>query len=417
MSSPDLAARGTNAMAAPSLADLFSYGFRPFFLGAGLYAVLAMALWLAWIAIHAANGSLGWITIAGAPHVWHAHEMVFGFIAAAIAGFLLTAVPNWTGAKPAHGRPLVLLFLLWLAGRLAMMTSAVLPAPLVAVVDLSFLPALALIAARQLWVKPQAKNFVFVVLLLAMAAGNLAYHLAATGAAGRLDELAGVRAALLVVMVLTTIIGGRIIPAFTHNHLHLNAVPGAMPRRSPPLDKAAIASMTVFAALAVLPLDVRLAGAAAAVAAILNGWRLAGWRGTATASAPIVLVLHIGYLWLVTGLALWALAALTGLVTDVSAIHAFGTGAAGTMILAVMSRAALGHTGRPIVAAPMTSAAYVLVSVAALLRAFGPVLVPQQYNTVMLGAGVCWLLAFALFVAVYLPILVTPRVHQRVRPA
>lgn len=398
----------------PSLAALFSYGFRPFFLGAAVHAVLAMSLWLAWITVHAMGGTLARLSIASPPHVWHAHEMVFGFIGAALAGFLLTAVPNWTGALPLKGRPLVVLFSIWLAGRLAMASSAVLPAAIVAAVDIAFLPALGLVAARQLFVAPQRKNTVFLALLAAMTAGNVAYHLAATGAAGRLDELAGVRAALLVVLVLIAVIGGRIVPAFTHNHLHLSEIPGPMPTRSARLDAAAILSLVAFSLLALLPVDARIVGLAASVAALLNGWRLAGWRGTATTGSPIVLVLHLGYLWIVIGLALWALAALTGLVTEVAALHAFGSGAAGTMILAVMTRAALGHTGRRLVAAPMTVAAYALVTAAALLRSLGPALLPAHYNAVMLAAGVAWIAAFTLFLAVYLSILTTPRVHQRV---
>lgn len=398
----------------PSLAALFSYGFRPFFLGAALHALLAMGLWLTWIAVHASGGALARLSIASPPHVWHAHEMVFGFATAAIAGFLLTAVPNWTGALPLGGRPLVVLFSIWLVGRIAMALTAFLPAGLVAVADIAFLPALGFVAARQLFVAPQRKNMVFLALLAVMTAGNVAYHLAISGLAGRLDELAGVRAALLVVVVLIAIIGGRIVPAFTHNYLHLSENPGPMPVRSARLDVAAIVSMILFALLTLLPVDARIVGVAAAASALLNGWRLAGWRGIATTGSPIVLVLHLGYLWIVIGLALWALAALTGLVTEVAALHAFGSGAAGTMILAVMTRAALGHTGRRLVAAPMTVAAYVLVTAAALLRTLGPVLAPGHYNAVMLAAGLAWMGAFASFFAVYLPILTTPRVHQRV---
>lgn len=398
-----------------SLGALFSYGFRPFFLGAALHAAIAMALWLTWIGMQAAGGGLSRLTIAGSPHVWHAHEMVLGFTTAAIAGFLLTAVPNWTGAVPLKGRPLVILFSIWLAGRVAMALSGVLPGIVVAAADLAFLPALALVAGRQLLVNPQRKNLIFLALLAVMTAGNLAYHLSALGITSRIDELAGVRAALLVVMVLTTIIGGRIVPAFTHNHLHLAAIPGPMPYRSLRLDIAAIVSMVVFAVLTLLPVDARIVGIAAAAAAAFNAWRLYGWRGTATTGAPIVLVLHVGYLWIVIGLALWALAASTGTVGEVAALHAFGSGAAGTMILAVMTRAALGHTGRRIVAAPLTVASYVLVTVAALLRSIGPALMPGHYSAVMLGAGVAWMAAFALFAVVYLPILTTPRVHERVR--
>lgn len=390
----------------------FSYGFRPFFLGAAVWAAVAMVLWLAWIAVHAAGGALTWITIADAPHVWHAHEMIYGFAAAAVAGFLLTAVPNWTGALPLAGRPLEVLFACWLVGRLAMAASALLPYPLVALADLVFLPLLGGFAARQLMVKPQRKNMVFVAMIAVLTVANAAYHLIEAGVIAA-DPLAPVRVALLTLVMMVTVIGGRIVPSFTHNWLHLNSVTGAMPRRNARLDQLSVASVAAVVLVSALPLaDVWLGGTALA-AGLVNAARLAGWRGLATWRSPIVIVLHVGYAWIVLGLLLLAAAKLGGPVSVASAMHALGTGGVGTMILAVMSRAALGHTGRPLVVRPSIAAAYALVSLAALLRAFGPLLAPAAYNALMIAAGLAWLAAFSAFAAVYLPVLVSPRVHQR----
>jgi uncharacterized protein involved in response to NO len=395
-----------------SWSAFFSYGFRPFFLGAAVWAALAMALWLTWIAIHAAGGALTWMTIADAPHVWHAHEMVYGFAAAAVAGFLLTAVPNWTGALPLTGRPLEVLFALWLVGRVAMAMSGLLPYPLVAAADIAFLPVLAGFAARQLMVKPQRKNMVFLAMIAVMAGANVAYHSIEAGIAAG-DPLAPVRVALLTLVMMVVVIGGRIVPSFTHNWLHLQAVPGAMPRRNARLDLLSVASVAGLVLVSALPLADAWIGAMAVVAGLANAARFAGWRGLATWRSPIVVVLHVGYAWIVAGLLLLAAAKLGGPISAASAMHALGTGGVGTMILAVMSRASLGHTGRPLIAHPAIAAAYALVSLAALLRVFGPVLYPQAYNALMLAAGLAWITAFAVFALIYLPALTSPRVHQR----
>lgn len=386
----------------------FSYGFRPFFLGASIYAAFAMSAWLTWIAIHAANASLTWMTIKGAPHVWHAHEMVFGFGLAALAGFLLTAVPNWTGATPLAGRSLMILFSFWVLGRVAMLSSAFLPAPVVAAVDLAFIPMLGLHVAQQLFIRPQPRNTVFIALLAALFVANVAYHLSAAQIIDT-DPTAGMRAGVLVLMLIIVIIGGRIVPAFTHNYLQ-RALPAAKsPLRSARLDIIALVTTLAFAVLALAsPYDTVVA-IAAGLAALANATRLAGWRGLDTLASPIVAVLHVGYLWIVIGQAVWSVAAATGLVSEVAALHALSTGAVGTMVLAVMSRASLGHTGRPLIAPTPIAMSYVLVSVAALLRTFGTAIAPTHYNTVMLVSGLAWIGAFTLFAIVYFPILTERR--------
>lgn len=397
----------------PSLEAFFSYGFRPFFLGAAAYAALLMIVWLGWVASVASGGDGSWLPVAGSPYAWHAHEFVFGFAAAAIGGFLLTAVPNWTGALPLSGPPLVLLFLTWLVGRAVMAVSGILPPWLVAAADLAFLPLLGGFAARQLMVKPAARNLVFLAMLSVLTLGNAAFHLAAFDVLSA-DPQGIVRKVLLVVMLMISVIGGRIIPAFTHNWLHLNAPKSPMPRRIARLDGLAIGSIALLAGLFLLEAPAWAVGLVALVAGVLNGARLAFWRGWSTRTEPIVWILHLGYAWLVVGLGLAALASLTSLVPMTSASHAFGTGAAGTMILAVMSRASLGHTGRPILAPKAIVWSYLLVTLAAAVRTAAPLLAAEVQPVVLSVAALAWIGAFGIFAIIYAPILTTPRVHAKV---
>ncbi|MCC7253590.1 NnrS family protein [Hyphomicrobium sp.] len=398
--------------ASPSFDATFSYGFRPFFLGSAVYGVLAMAVWLAWIASATIGWPQNWLPVAGSVYAWHAHEMVFGFAAAAIGGFLLTAVPNWTGALPLSGPPLIFLFAVWLAGRVAMGLSAILPYPFASGLDLAFLPVLGGFAARQLFTRPAPRNLIFLVLVVALTLSNILYHLANVGMLA-VEPIAPVRTALLIVIVMIAIIGGRIIPAFTHNWLHGRRSSARMPQRLPWLDRAALASLAVFVLLDASGAIHVLLGTAALAAALANGARLALWSGAGTRQEPIVWVLHLGYLWIVIGLVLSALGAFTGLIPGAIASHAFGTGAVGTMVIAVMSRASLGHTGRRLIAPPSIVWAYHLVTLAALLRVAGPFLAPQYYGAVLVTSGLAWIGAFLLFVLVYAPILTTPRVHTK----
>lgn len=398
--------------ARPSLEAFFSYGFRPFFLGAAIHTAVLTTVWLTWIVGTASGDTAAWLPVAGSPFAWHAHEMIYGFASAAIAGFLLTAVPNWTGALPLSGAPLVVLWVVWVAGRIAMAFSALLPAYAAGAVDIAFLPLLAAFAGRQLFVKPALKNLVFLAILLLLALGNAAYHLAANESLP-FDSLALMRVALLMVAVMISIIGGRIVPAFTHNWLHLNEAPGPMPRRIGALDVASVLSIAFCALLQATAAPPTALGAAALLAAGLNGLRLFFWRGLATRREPIVWILHVAYAWIVIGLALLAASVLTDRVPASLAVHAFGTGAAGTMIMAVMSRASLGHTGRPLVAPPAVVWAYCLVTAAAVVRVFGPLILPTHVTLALVAAALAWIAAYGLFAAVYAPILTTPRVRMK----
>lgn len=401
---------------APSFEAFFSYGFRPFFLGAAAFTALMMSMWLMFVGDLALGGTGSWLPVAGSPFAWHAHEMIFGFATAAIAGFLLTAVPNWTGALPLSGAPLIGLFALWLVGRVAMAVSGLLPAWLVAATDIAFIPVLGAFAAWQLFVKPAARNFIFLALLAVLCAANLAYHLA-TREVIALDPLELLRNSLLVVGIMIAVIGGRIIPSFTHNWLHINRPGAPLPRRLAPLDLSAILCIVALLVARIVGAPALIEGVIALLAAALNAVRLAFWRGWATRAEPIVWVLHAAYAWLVIALALIATSHLTASVPSTLANHALGTGAVGLMILAVMSRASLGHTGRRIIAPPAVVVSYRLVSLAALLRVLGPLMLPQHQGPILVLAALAWIGAFVLFVLVYAPILTTPRVHAKLSQA
>jgi uncharacterized protein involved in response to NO len=389
-----------------SLRALFSYGFRPFFLGAGVFAVITMSIWVAWISLQGPP----WAMFGSSPFAWHAHEMIFGFATAAVAGFLLTAVPNWTGALPLSGPPLMLLFGVWLAGRIAMLAAGVIGTVFAAGIDLCFVPLLGVSAARQLFIKPAARNLLLLAILAAMLGANVAYHLANTGLWPG-HELGSLRFALMLLVLMIAIIGGRVIPAFTHNWLHLNVPGAAMPNRYGWLDATAIATVAAVALLQVISAPRWLLGSLASAAAVANGARLLLWRGLATRRAPIVWILHVAYAWLVVGLALMSVGAFSSDVRDVAAVHAFGAGAVATMIMAIMSRASLGHTGRPLIAPKLAVAAYALLTLAAVLRVFGPALAPAFYVEELVVGGLAWIVAFALFIVAYAPILMTPRVQ------
>lgn len=396
-----------------ALSVFFSYGFRPFFLLGPLYGAVVMALFLFWIGIHHAGGQVVSLTIAQAPHIWHAHEMLFGYTMAVIAGFLLTAVPNWTGSHAVQGRMLAFITLTWLAGRLAMGFSASLPPLAVAIADLAMLPVLAplvIAAMMKTWSK---RNFIFLPIIAVLFTANLLTHLEF------LDLLQdgierGLRLALDAIILLIAIVGGRVVPAFTTNSLRNRGIDD-LPTNVTALNVAGI--VLVAAVLVLDQIDPGHASAAyaAIAAAAVNGLRLIGWKGHRTFGDPIVWILHLGFAWLVAGLALKGTAILSTEISEQTALHALTAGAVGTMTLAIMSRAALGHTGRPLVAAPATVLAYTLVSVGALVRLLGPVFLPARYSEGILLSGGLWTAGLAIFVVAYWPILTGPHATRGTR--
>ncbi|HXP13396.1 MAG TPA: NnrS family protein, partial [Stellaceae bacterium] len=370
---------------------------RTFFLLAPLYGALAIALWV--------PAFLGWFAppLAVSSSLLHAHEMIFGFAGAALAGFFLTAVPNWTGAKALHGAPLAGLAVVWLAGRVAMAAIGPMPPPLAAIIDLAFLPMLALAVIGPLLASGKKRNLVLLVPLALFWSADAAMQAQFIGWTA--DTAArGARAGIDILLLFVTVIGGRIVPTFTANALRA-AGDTAVPRSLPALDRATIGAMALLViAEAATGMSVET-GAVAALACVLNAARLALWRGERTLKAPILWVLHLGYLWLVVGLGLKAAAALGNAVPESAALHALALGAAGTMIFAVMSRAALGHTGRALKVHPAITLAYLLVSLASVAR----IVVSFAADTfiLMLGlSGLAWIAAALLFLGVYAPILI-----------
>jgi uncharacterized protein involved in response to NO len=335
--------------------------------------------------------------------------MLFGYAVAAMAGFLLTAVPNWTGTtsqkgRPLHGWPLAGLAALWLAGRIAVWSAPWLPLAAVAVADLAFLPVLALVMARALWPARKPKNFVFVGLLALLFAANVHSYVPLLGH----GEDNGLTLAVDVMVLAIVIVGGRITPSFTAGVLRQRPdAPEVVIQ--PGVERGAILSTLAVALADLFALPLAWVGALALLAGAANGLRLAGYRPLSTLGQPLLWVLHLGYAWAAFGLALKGLAAFVPSIPATAALHALTVGAVGTMTLAVMSRAALGHTGRPLVAPRPVALAYGLVSAAAAVRVFTPMLLPAWYLDGIVVSGLLWVLAFALFVAVYAPILTRPR--------
>lgn len=383
---------------------LLEGGFRPFFLLAGIYAVASIAAWLLGYA-GAWTMPTGWV-----PMWWHGHELIFGFAAAAIGGFLLTAVPKWTGTAPVRGAPLATLVLIWACGRAAMWAAGPLPDGLVALVDLAFFPALVLAVGRPILRSGNRRNYGFPVLLLALFAANGLTHAHTLGLAhtGR----TGLYMALYIVVIMVTVVAGRIVPAFTAGALARQGG-GADVRPNRGLGQAAVVAVVVAAALQVAGVRPELRGATAALAAVLLALRSMGWKPFAVRREPMVWVLHAGHAWLVVGFACLAAADLgAGLATS-TATHALTAGAIGTMVLAVMTRASLGHTGRPLEATVPITIAYVLVIAGAVVRVFGPLASMAPHRDWVLAGGVAWAAGYAIFALVYAPILLRPRIDGR----
>lgn len=378
----------------------FAYGFRPFFLLAGVFAVVSV---------------VGWLRMYGAgavpnarmpPPFWHGHEMIFGFIGAAMAGFLLTAVPSWTGNRGFSGAPLVLLTAAWLAGRIAFGLGDALPFAVVAIAELVFLPGVMLLVAPSLFRSSNRNTPLLVVLFAFWALDALFLYGIAAGKIAL--SLVALRGALGLVLVLITVIGGRIVPAFTRNALAQGERDAAM-RTYPLVDRLVVPVMLACAVTDMLMPSGTMTAWIALAAAALQALRFSGWQGVRTASSPIVWILHLAYLWLPVGLLLKAAYLFGGFAWAAYSQHALGAGAAGSMILAVMTRASLGHTGRPLRAHPVTAAAYLLLTAAVVVRVFGPGLFPADYTAVVMTAGTVWVAAFLLYLVIYAPILLAPR--------
>lgn len=376
----------------------FALGFRPFFLAAGIYAVLLMGLWL---------GVLQGVFITGglSPAVWHGHEMLFGFAVAVIAGFLLTAAQNWTGMRTPSGPPLAALFLLWLAGRLSFLIPGI-PPGLVAAIDLAFLPVLAGVLALPILKARQLHNTPFPLILLALTAANALVHLENLGWTSGTAR-PGLHLAAYAVVVVMAVMGGRVIPSFTDNKLRTRA------RRWKTIEWL-VPPATISALLATLIApDSLVTALLATLAAGVHFTRLAGWYTGKLWAEPLLWILHLGYAWIALGFALLALSAAGVDAAASSSLHAFTAGGIGALTLGMMARVSLGHTGRMLEPARVMKWAFVAINLAALSRVVVPLFFPAAYSQGMTVAGLMWMAAFGLFAAIYTPMLLRSRVDGK----
>ena len=381
---------------------VLTYAFRPMFLAAGTWAIVAIAVWLAMF--------LGYLQLPTRfdPLAWHIHEMLFGFVMAAVGGFLLTAIPTWTGRLPVRGRALALLVGLWLLGRIACLISADLPAWLAVVADLSFPVVLLAVAAREIIIGRSWRNLPMTVLLAVFIIADLLMHLESLGMPA--PSGLGWRLGLAAPILLISVVGGRIIPNFTRNWL-IKRNRARLPAAHSAVDRMAVGLLCAGLIIwAVLP-NFRAAGMILVIAAIVNAWRLARWVGGSTWAEPLLFILHLGYAWVVIGIALLGFSILDAGVPVASAIHALTAGAIGTMILAVMPRVTLGHTGRDLTANRATVSIFVLISAAAITRVAAS-WNPDDMMILLALSAVSWIAAFGLFEIVYGPILVGCRANS-----
>jgi len=386
---------------------LLTYGFRPFFLGAALWAALAMVLWVAMLA-----GTLS-LPSHFDPVGWHAHAFLYGYLAAVVAGFLLTAVPNWTGRLPIVGWPLGWLFALWIAGRLAVTLGGGLPALAVAVADLAMPVTLAAVIAREIVAGRNWRNLIVLAMLAAFATGNAVFHWEAAG--GMPAQGYGLRIGVGAAMMMIAVIGGRIVPSFTRNWL-VRRGPGRLP--VPPmqaLDRVALLVLLVALLLWVAAPQALATALALAAAGCLHLVRLARWAGERTGAEPLVWVLHAGYGLLPLGALGLAVALLwPGAALATAAQHVWMAGAVGLMTLAVMTRATLGHTGQALTAGPATVVVY-LALVAAVAARLAAGLWPGHAGWLHVVSGMAWVTAFGGFAVLYGPLLLRARAAKAVQ--
>ena len=381
---------------------LAAKGFRPFFLLASAFAALIVPMWL--------------LVIAGVVHpsayldatTWHAHEMVFGFAVAVIAGFLLTAVGNWTQRETLVGAPLLALSALWLVGRLAMFFSGALPRGVVAAADLAFLPCVLVALARPVIAAKNRRNLVMLGVVAALLAANVVVHLDALGVvpAGSAHHACLVGVDLVVLVI--TIIAGRVFPMFTRNATGESSI-----RSIPSLDVATVVGMVALTLLDVVAPESTFAAATAGVVGVLSASRAMHWGTRHTLRQPLLWILHAGYAWIPLGLLLRADAHFDPAVPVSLATHALTAGAIGSLTLGMMARVALGHTGRPLIATKPIAFAFAAVSAAALLRTIFPIFVPHRYFAALIAAGALWSLAFLLYLLAYAPLLCRARIDGK----
>lgn len=391
---------------------LFRLAFRPFFLFGSFFSVIAISIW----ALFLMNPATQWQPMGG-WFWWHGHEMLYGFCVAIIVGFLLTAVQNWSGIPGLSGKPLAMLFLLWALTRLLMLFP-LLPVPVISILDTLFLPLAAVILARPIIAAKLWKNLMFIPLLLLLAWTNGLNHYQLHQ--GNTLSLPNTLDAILIITLIIVLMGGRVIPFFTVNALNLkfNSL------NQPPIEKPQ--PVLIIELLAIIPLLLAtlyslashnlgpelLLGALFLLSAAANAVRLSRWRSTLTLDNPLLWSLHLSYLFIVLSLGLMGLYHIGIDIPLTSALHGLTIGGMGLMILAMISRVSLGHTGRPLKVGRWIMLAYVAIAIATILRVLAP-LITYQLNTWYLLGSICWVFAYMAFVVTYWPVLTKPRADGR----
>jgi len=381
---------------------LLALGFRPFYLVAAIFAVMAVPLWvLSFLGETPTGNYLHGLT-------WHSHEMIFGFAPAVIAGFLLTAVRNWTGQPTPTGVPLAGLVALWLVARVLMLSG---PADAAAWADILFLPALGVAVAIPIWRSRNKRNYKILAVLAVLTLTNVFYHLANLNLVPTGFARVSMTAALDVIAILVAIIGGRVIPAFIGN-----AVQDSSPQHSLGVEIVSVGALVVILVFGVVapwaPVSIDVWRTLFIIAALAQGVRLLLWQPFRSRGNPLLWMLPLAYTWLPVSLLLRALE-LQSIVPAGAAIHAFTVGAIASLMVAMMMRSALGHSGRALVAGPVEISAFVLLQLSAAVRVLAPLIVPGVYREAMIVAGLLWTLAFAAFLFRFWPILTRPRIDGK----
>jgi uncharacterized protein involved in response to NO len=391
---------------------IFRLAFRPFFLFGSLFSVVAISVW----ALFLMNPAIQWQPVGG-WFWWHGHEMLYGFCVAIIAGFLLTAVQNWSGIPGLSGWPLAALFLLWALTRLLMLFP-VLPVPAISILDTLFLPVAAIILARPIIAAKLWKNLMFIPLLLLLAWANGLNHYRLYQ--GELLSLPETIDTILIITLIIMLMGGRVIPFFTVNALNLkfksqNQAPVEKPQPVLVIELLAIIPLLLVILQSLTSRDLGpewLLGALFLISAAANIVRLARWRGALTLDNPLLWSLHLSYLLIALSLGLMGLYHMGINIPLTSALHGLTIGGMGLMILAMISRVSLGHTGRPLKVGRWITLGFVAIATATLVRVFAPLL-SHQLNTWYIVGSICWVFAYTTFVLVYWPVLTKPRADGR----
>jgi uncharacterized protein involved in response to NO len=389
---------GTSRPEAGTRLSLAASGFRPFFLLAALFAAFTVPIWV--LILVGRVRPTAYLDAAN----WHAHEMLFGFVVAVVAGFLLTAVRNWTQRETLTGAPLLALAALWVAGRVAMLCVDGMPRGLPALIDLSFLPLLSLALARPLFLAKSYRNFVMLGIVTLWLLANAGMHLDALGVlprgSARRAGLVSVDLAILMISVMA----GRVFPMFTRNATGVASI-----RSVSTLDRCALGALTLLVAADLFVPDSNVAALVAGLAGLLAVLRAVHWGTRHTLGNPLLWILHAGYAWLPVGLLLRAASGLGAAIAPSLSTHALTVGAVGSLTLGMMARVSLGHTGRPLAAPRGMASAFAAVSAAAFVRAIVPLFAPDWYLPTLVTASALWSFAFLTFVVVYTPILLRPR--------